>query len=100
MGRGGISYGQFAFILMGIIILDSILTVAVGVEANHIYLWMMNKWGYTLEQLMFWRIPVLGVLIYFIYKFGTSTINIKHATFLYLGLYLVLVVSQFYQYVF
>lgn len=87
----------FAIILSIMVIVDSYVTVIIGTEINVIYLWFMDKFNLTLGQCMFWRIPIVLIMIKFIYDFGKEN-SLKYGVILYFLLYAVLVGLQFYQY--
>jgi len=77
--------------LLFLIIVDSIYTIYIGSEGNHLILWTMNKFNISLEYAMGIRVLYCMPLLYILNKTDFS----KLTFILYICVYLILAGVQF-----
>ena len=81
----------FYSLLLGLIVLiDSIVTVKIGEEANPIILYFMKIFNLDLPEMMFWRTLFVWLAIFFLW---TRDVQTKYLVFAYVMLYGILVVT-------
>lgn len=75
----------YSYLMLFVVVLDSIFTIHIGKEANPLLLFIMNIFNLSIVKMMIYRTLGLSCLIWFIYKYSRKCM--KYVLFSYIFLY-------------
>lgn len=75
----------YCYLLLFLVIADSLFTLHIGKEANPLLLFIMKSFDLSLLQMMIARTLILSLLIYFVHLFASKWI--KYVIIAYIALY-------------